>query len=172
MKSAGLLQPSPNGEPIGKDCPPSGGRCGFPLPVFPIASLGLPLGRQRNGGRISERRSKQTAKALGSKQQLGDRRNPHQTEKTYSTPPKHAVRPGTTAFGLQIAADVEEIDENGSSDGVQSAFAARTQPKPPLRQRGGPFADGRTADTAPLFGQAAVKVRHGLCVSAVYIPRF
>ena len=71
MKSAGLLQPRPNGEPFGKDCPPSGGRCGFPLPVFPIASLGLPLGRQQNSGRISERRSKQNAKALGSKQQLG-----------------------------------------------------------------------------------------------------
>ena len=71
MKSAGLLQPRPNGEPFGKDCPPSGGRCGFPLPVFPIASLGLPLGRHQNSGRISERRSKQNAKALGSKQQLG-----------------------------------------------------------------------------------------------------
>ncbi|MFR5865330.1 MAG: hypothetical protein ACLUFV_09315 [Acutalibacteraceae bacterium] len=132
----------------------------------------LPLGRQRNSGRISEQRSKQTAKALGSKRQLGGRRDPRQTEKTYNTLPKHVVRPGTTAFGLQIAADVEEIDENGSSGGVQSAFAARTRPKPPSRQRCGSFADGRIVDTAPLSDQAAVKARRVLRISAAYAPHF
>lgn len=165
------LSAEPERRAFGKDCPRRAAGADFRFPYS--HSFARTSARAATERRPHFRTAKQTNRQGVGFQTITRRSwDTHQTEKTHNVPPKHAVRHGTTAFCLQIAADVEEIDENGSSNGVQSAFAARTQPKPPLRQRGGSFADGRTADTAPLSGQAAVKVRRVLRISAAYAPHF